>query len=195
MILTGLPLGSVTHLNAECVMKLVTFHHLPMFRVSKSFTYDVITERVVPESFDACCTIAVAEVDYDSDRLMDLYVAETTSVHLHCLWPQTTPDLILRNFSGRQLDAIHSEEIKDHGDSRGVTTRDFNNDSCIDLVILRYHRPKYQLINNGDRTVRTPASCFFLLGGFVLLPCCVRFFWLSDRSLWAWSDIRWSFYV
>lgn len=153
---------SVTDIDNDGVMELVSFHHLRIYRVTKAFTLEDISASVLPEGVDFEGTVAVAELDFDCDGLWDLYIARTKSGDMNWILDSDMNDILLRNVGGRYEDVSAQAGIPRGTVSRGATVGDFNNDGCTDILVTRYHKQDLLLMNNGcDGTFTTRSAGYY----------------------------------
>ena len=106
--------------------------------------------------------IGVSELDYYNGGNCDLFIARTTLQNLHWL-PRgvNTDDVLLRN-SGHVT--LINESVRAgnmpylSGYSRGVTTRHFDKDGWLYIVVARYTGVDVLLRNSGDGTFDRPVA-------------------------------------
>jgi len=139
----------VTDLDGDGLPELVVF---PFFRIFSAVGDGDVRfvdatgqwlARVPDGRRRASPAFAAAEVDFDGDGWMDLYVA---------MGPK--PDLLLRNDRGRRFVEVGTEAGIPNGvgDHRGVSVGDLDNDGHEDLFVVRHDAPRardYVLWNNG----------------------------------------------
>lgn len=144
------PYGSVADVDNDGRVELITFQGLAMYKVTSLFRVREVTNKVFPRNIRKDAVAAVAELDFDNDGRMDLYIARSTSGELK--WQKgrvtNTNDYLLRNVGGRYVDVTWRAGIPRGEQSRGVTAGDFNNDGWVDLLVTRYNKPDVFLINN-----------------------------------------------
>lgn len=144
--------GTVTDVDDDMRVELVSFQHLKVHAVSGGFRLRDVSSSVLPAGLDFRGVVAVAELDYDNDGRWDLYVARTTTGDLKWLQGRSHDDYLLRNVGGHYEDASRTAGIPLGTQTRGVTVGDFNNDGHIDILLVLYDKPDILLRNNGDGT-------------------------------------------
>lgn len=148
--------ASVTDVDNDGMMEIVSFHELKVYRIATPSRVEDISQYVLPRSMFTRGAIAVSELDYDNDGLMDLYVARTDGGDLK--WRgrardgEGRDDILLKNVGGRYVDVSDEAGIPKDTQSQGVTCGDFNNDGYTDLFITSYKGADMILLNKGDGT-------------------------------------------
>lgn len=150
--------GTPVDIDGDGLMELASFQDFKVYKVQYYFGLVDITYRVIPRYLDVRGVVAVAELDYNNDGMMDLYLARSSTVDLKWLRRSIgaePSDILLRNVGrGRYVDASREARIPQGGGSRSVTTGDFNNDGFIDILVIQLDQPHRLLLNNGDGTFR-----------------------------------------
>lgn len=150
--------ATVTDVDRDGRMELITYEQLRIYKNTSPYRLTDVSARVLPKAIMPIrSVVAVAELDFDNDGLMDLYVARTSTGDLkwvRSLLSKGPSDYLLRNVGGRYVDVTKSARIPAVGESRGVTVGDFNNDGWIDIFVTQYQQPHRMLWNNGDGTFR-----------------------------------------
>lgn len=144
--------ATVTDIDNDGQVELLSFHELSMYRVVGPFKLRNISKQVFPAGLPLEGTTAVAELDFDNDGYMDLYVARSSAGNFKWLPRGGEQDYLLRNVNGRYEDVSESAGIPLNLQSRGVTAGDFDNDGYIDLLVTQYRAPDILLRNRGDGT-------------------------------------------
>lgn len=144
------PYASVTDIDGDGRVELITFPFITMFQITAYFRVYDISDTVFPSDMDRRGVRAIAELDYDNDGRMDLYIARTVTNDLRWMRRQlgTEPDdILLRNVGGSYVDVTATAKIPGGGESTGVTAGDFDNNGWIDLLIQQYDGPDRLLLN------------------------------------------------
>lgn len=161
--ITGVPFDEiatefsfVTDINNDHRMEIITYPNLRMY-AQNNFRFVDITARVFPSGNGLLSrVICVAELDFDNDGDMDLFVGRATvggGVGYGKKPPGLGPhDILFENVGGRYVDVSQKANIPRPSQTRGVSAGDVNNDGWVDLVLIRYNEPDVILINNGDGT-------------------------------------------
>ncbi|PXF40400.1 hypothetical protein BWQ96_09892 [Gracilariopsis chorda] len=145
-------LGTVTDLEDDLQMEVLTYWTLRVWRVTRAFTLTEISKQVLPRGLAYRGVAAVAELDFDNDGDFDLYVARS---RIGWWLPDVAyDDYLLENRGGYYVDVSAKARIPRGTQSRGVTTGDFNNDGFIDLHVTQYNDYDILLLNRGDGTFR-----------------------------------------
>lgn len=157
--------ATVTDVDGDRMMEFLTYHdELRIYKVVAPFVVKEVSKNIVPKRLlPMKGVIAVAELDFDNDGKMDLYIARTTSGSMK--WLQRSigggpSDYLLRNVGGRYVDVTSKAGIPKGGESRGVTVGDFNNDGFIDIIVTQFTRAHRLLWNKGDGTFRNQLPNF-----------------------------------
>lgn len=146
----------VTDINNDGYMEIFSFHDLRVYQIVSDSRVSEISEYVLPRSIFSKGVIAVSELDYDNDGLMDLYIARTDGGYLD--WrirandKQGRDDILLKNVGDRFIDVSQEAGIPIDTQSQGVTSGDFNNDGYTDLFVTSYKGVDMILQNQGDGT-------------------------------------------
>lgn len=155
--------ATVTDVNNDGQVEVVSFQALKIFRVIGSFYFKDITSTVLPGPLSEIRSVAsVAELDYDNDGKWDLYIARGTTNDLRWLrgLKSGVSDVLLRNVGGTYVDVSDAARIPPDEQSRGVTVGDFNNDGWVDIVVTRHTGQDLLLLNNRDGTFTTRIAGF-----------------------------------
>lgn len=154
----GNSFASVLDVDGDGKMELATFENLRIYKNTSPLKLTDITSSIVPSNLHPIRGVtAVAELDFDNDGKMDLYIARSVTYDLKWLKQKLNnapSDYLLRNVGGRYVDATKTARIPGGGESRGVTVGDFNNDGWIDILVTQHTQPHRLLWNNGDGTFR-----------------------------------------
>lgn len=153
--------GVAIDVNNDGEMELLTWNTLRVHRVTGYFTLTDISPHVLPRDIDFRAVVSIAEFDYDNDGRMDLYVARSVTNDVHWLADKLgrePSDILLRNVGGRFVDMTVTAGIPSGGESRGVTTGDFDNDGYVDLLVTQYEGEDWLLMNNGNGSFREVRS-------------------------------------
>ncbi|GAB0490737.1 hypothetical protein MMPV_001974 [Pyropia vietnamensis] len=144
----------VCDLNGDDIPDLLTWPWPRLYRSTGAFKFDDVTEEMLwtiggPPALSRRLKgiRAVAELDYDNDGRMDLYLAREGGSN----------DVLLRNMGGYFADVSQAAKLPVHGDHRGVTVGDVNNDGFMDVMVFRYGSARWadlMLINQGDGTFK-----------------------------------------
>lgn len=142
--------------NGDKHMEVLSMQDLTAYRVSGRFKLTDISATVFPKDVPRYGTVAIAELDYDNDGRMDLFVARTATADLEFLKRRENfQDFLFRGVKGGGYEDKTAEAgIPSFGDSRGVTVGDFNNDGWTDILILRQSKTPVLLLNKGDGKFR-----------------------------------------
>lgn len=152
----GTEFSFVTDIDNDRKMEIITYPNLRMY-AQNNFRLIDITAKVF-KSFNGLYSriICIAELDYDNDGDMDLFVGRASvggGVGYGKKGPGLGPsDTLFENVGGRYVDVTQKAKIPRPSQTRGVSAGDVNNDGWIDLVLIRYTDPDVILINNGDGT-------------------------------------------
>lgn len=153
--------GVPIDVNNDGEMELITWNTLRVHRVTGYFTLTDISSHVLPREINFRAVVSVAEFDYDNDGHMDLYVARSVTNDISWMVEQVgrePSDILLRNVGGRFMDMTSLAGIPPGGESRGVTTGDFDNDGYADILVTQYKGRDWLLMNNGDGSFRREVS-------------------------------------
>lgn len=144
----------VCDLNGDGVPDLFTWPWPRLYRSTGAFKFEDVTEEMLwtmggPRALATGLKgiQAVAELDYDNDGQMDLYVARG---------PRSN-DVLLRNMGGYYVDVSRAAKLPLKGDHRGVTVGDVNNDGFMDIMVFRYAASRWAdliMVNQGDGTFK-----------------------------------------
>lgn len=144
----------VCDLDGDGIPDLLTWPWPRLYRSTGSFKFDDVTEEMLwpiggPQALSRRLKgiRAVAELDYDNDGQMDLYLAREGGSN----------DVLLRNMGGYFADVSRAARLPFDGDHRGVTVGDVNNDGFMDVMVFRYGSSRWadlMLINQGDGTFK-----------------------------------------
>lgn len=155
--------GATADVNNDGRMELITFNNdLQAYKLS-SYWLRPITNAVFPRDIELRGIAAVAQLDFDNDGRMDLYLARSTLNHGVDYLRRVIDvpnDYLLRNVGGRYVDVSREGRIPMRTQSSGVTTGDFNNDGWIDILVNRANKQDLLLLNKGDGTFRTRSAGF-----------------------------------
>lgn len=146
--------GTVTDVDGDGRVELVSFHELAIYKVRAPFVLSNISRNVLPPHLFCQGVTAVAELDFDNDGRWDLYISRSSAGNFRWLKKGEERDYLLRNVGGRYVDVSESAGVPAETQSRGVTVGDFNNDGWIDILVTRYRKPDFLLMNRGDGTFR-----------------------------------------
>lgn len=172
--------GSVTDIDGDGMMELVTWHNFAIYKLHWSssrpprLVVDDITRSVLPSHLHGLRGIsAIAELDYDNDGHVDLFLTRTTYGELK--WLRTasgtqsvdTGDILLRNVNGEYYEDVSKSAGIPRWNTRsqGVTAGDFNNDGYTDLIVSQYDTRDTVLLNRGDGSFRVVAMSLKREGG------------------------------
>lgn len=151
--------GTVTDMNNNGRMEILTYNKLQVYTMLSSIITN-ITSFVLPRGIDVRGISSIAELDYDNDGYMDLYIARSTSSH-GTAYLEEEPgmiapnDMLLKNTkNGKYVDISSHAGIPEQTQSKGVTTGDFNNDGYVDILLIQEYPPHILMFNNGDHTFR-----------------------------------------
>lgn len=155
-------------LRQPYVQDIVSWPELSFFRIDGSVARDV-TDKVLPPSVSREAVVAVAELDFDGDGHLDLYIARTTTGDLK--WLKRTrrkvdySDTLLKNDgNGAYTDVSRQARIPRYLQTRGVTTGDFNNDGCIDIMLSIFSGRDIFLRNKCDGTFSARKAPWYKIG-------------------------------
>lgn len=152
---------SVTDVDNDGRMELLSFHDLRVYRVTAPYTLEDKSDTILPPGISFHGTVAVAELDYDNDGKWDLYIARTVSGDMHWIRSSNMNDILLRNVGGRYEDVSETAGIPEGTVTRGVTVGDFNNDGFTDILLTRYHNQDLLLMNNGNGKFRITSPGYY----------------------------------
>lgn len=144
---------TVTDLETDGVMEVVSFPILQIWKVTAPFHMIDISNQVLPPGMNRGAVAAVAEIDYDNDGDFDIYLARAWLGTW--MTPGIYEDILLENRNGKYYDVSASAKIPRGTVSHGVTTADFDNDGYMDIHVTQYTGSDLFLMNNGDGTFRT----------------------------------------
>ncbi|PXF44321.1 hypothetical protein BWQ96_05948 [Gracilariopsis chorda] len=147
--------ATVTDIDNDQTMELVTYWQLRMWKLVQPFKFKDISDSVFPPDMKRGGVVAVAELDFDNDGDLDLYVARTKSGDLSWQPGSLFEDYLLENRDGVYYDVTDQANIPRDTTPRGVTVADFNNDGWIDIYVTQYKTSDTLLLNNGDGTFKT----------------------------------------
>lgn len=166
----GLPNGSFERVNASSLyeqkywnmaaidvdgdnkMEIVTMHKLCILRVVADFELKDVTRPLIPNSVPLYGATAIAELDFDNDGRMDLFIARSARSDLEFVGRnkrRSFQDFLLRGTPDGYVDVTAEKGIPLYDDSRGVTVADFDNNGWTDILVLRFNRPDVLLLNFG----------------------------------------------
>lgn len=144
---------TVTDIDNDGRMEILSYLDLKFYKITSPFTFTDITARVLPPDVDPLGAIAVAEIDFDNDGDMDLYIARTNTGSQKWI-PQVTHDYLLENRDGVYVDVTKGSGIPQEVQTRAITVGDFDNDGWMDLYITRYWDDDILMLNNRDGSFR-----------------------------------------
>lgn len=156
---------AVADVDGDERVEILTMHDLRAYKVTGPMQLRDISSSVFPSDMLRYGVVAVAELDFNNDGVMDLYVARSGASNLAYLNAQgNTPlhdVLLLGRANGKGfVDVTKKSGIPNMVDVRGVTAADFNNDGNVDVIISRHDKPDMLLLNDGSgrflRAVRAP---------------------------------------
>ncbi|CAN8073649.1 unnamed protein product [Agarophyton chilense] len=153
--------ATVTDLENDGVMEVITYWDLRMWRLVAPFKFEEITGEVFPGGMKRKGVVSVAEIDFDNDGDFDLYVARTKSGDLSWQSGSVFEDYLLENRNGVYYDVSDLANIPRKTTPRGVTVGDFNNDGWMDLYVTQYREADNVLLNNGDGTFTSVSGLTF----------------------------------
>lgn len=141
---------------------ILTLRKLEVYQPVGYFRFHNITKQVFPPSLNEEKregVAAVAQADFNNDGLWDLYVGKATKGDLSWLDGRKNfdySDFLLRGTKyGTYKDVSKSSRVPKNTQTRGVTTGDFDNNGCVDVLLITYTGPDYFLMNNCDGTFTT----------------------------------------
>lgn len=161
--ITGFPLdllsteyACVTDVDNDGTMEIITYPNLRMFK-HNDYNFTDITDSVFRNyKGPRNRIITVAEIDYDNDGDMDLFLGRANvggGVGYGKQFSTSGPhDVLLENVGGYYIDVTARSKIPRPSQTRGATVGDFNNDGFPDFILTRYTDPDVILFNNGDKT-------------------------------------------
>lgn len=157
-------LAFATDVDGDRVMEIVSYPNLKMFQ-HDNFVFKDISSTVFPSNVQGITrVIAIAELDYDNDGDMDLFIGRSGMGGLvgfgKGFMKKKYPDFLLKNVGGRYIDVTKQSNIPLLSHTRGVTTGDFNNDGWIDIILTRFDEADIILWNNGDGTFKQENAQF-----------------------------------
>eukprot|EP00178_Gracilaria_changii_P013206 TRINITY_DN3727_c0_g1_i1.p1 TRINITY_DN3727_c0_g1~~TRINITY_DN3727_c0_g1_i1.p1 ORF type:complete len:532 (-),score=94.17 TRINITY_DN3727_c0_g1_i1:3458-5053(-) len=144
--------ATVTDLNNDGVMEVITYWQLRIWRLVAPFHFKDISDDVLPSNMKRGGVVSVAEIDFDNDGDFDLYVARTKSGDLKWSPGNHFDDYLFRNDNGVYVDVTDAANIPRGTTARGVTVADFNNDGHMDIFVSQYIEADIMLLNRGDGT-------------------------------------------
>lgn len=144
----------VTDVDNDGIMEIVHFSVLHIYRLTKPFTFVDFTKNLWPGWRNLQRSIAaVAELDYDNDGRMDLYLARCASSIVTPRGPASVRehgDVLLRNVGGKYVDVTQQVGLGGMtGNSIAVSVGDADNDGWIDIYISLYKQEDIWLMNKG----------------------------------------------
>ncbi|PXF44365.1 hypothetical protein BWQ96_05885 [Gracilariopsis chorda] len=141
--------GTVTDVDNDGVMEIVTYWTLHVWKLVAPFKFEDISDVVLPAGLDRRACVAVAEIDFDNDGDFDLYVARRTMP-----WHKEAAfdDYLLENRNGTYVEVGAQAGVPRNTASRGVTVGDFNNDGLMDVFVVQHKSGDIFLMNNGNGT-------------------------------------------
>lgn len=144
----------VCDMNGDGIPDLLTWPWPRLYRSTGAFKFEDVTEEMLWTMGDPRALAAglkgihaVAELDYDNDGQMDLYLARASGFN----------DVLLRNMGGYYVDVSRPARLPFKGDHRGVTVGDVNNDGFMDIMVFRFAASRWadlMLVNQGDGTFK-----------------------------------------
>lgn len=150
--------GTLTDIDGDGIMELILYGELHMLKLVAPFTFQNATTDMWPGArFLGRSVSAVAELDFNNDGLMDLYLARTdTEILSRRNGPPLTDtdDVLLMNQGGRYVDVSRMAGIPRGTESVSVSVEDFDNDGYVDIFITTFIGPDMILLNQGDGTFR-----------------------------------------
>lgn len=149
---TSASYGTVTDVDGDGVVEVVTFQQLTIHKVISQFKLRDISTRVIPSGVVRIGAVAVAELDFDNDGNWDLFVARPQVGNLRWVKTKHRCDYLLRNVGGKYVDVSKSAGFPSSSETRGVTVGDFNNDGFVDILLTQYVQADLMYLNNGDGT-------------------------------------------
>lgn len=156
--------GAVADIDNDGIVELLTFQKLRAYRLSPPFVLQDVSESVFPQDIDELLAVsAVAELDYDNDGRMDLYITRSTTNHgIRYLRKRLgrPNDMLLKNVGGRYIDVTEQAAPLIGTQSSGVTTGDFNSDGWVDIIVTSFNKQDILLLNNGDGTFSRQSAGF-----------------------------------
>ncbi|PXF45051.1 hypothetical protein BWQ96_05192 [Gracilariopsis chorda] len=145
-------LATVTDIDNDGVMEVLSYYDLHVWKITAPFHMVDVSNSVLPPGLETEGVAAIAEIDFDNDGDFDLYLARD---RVGAWMPQGDyHDILLENRGGKYYDVSVRAGIPRGTKSRGVTAADFNNDGFVDLHVSQYTGSDIMLINNGDGTFR-----------------------------------------
>lgn len=143
-------------LRQSYLQDVISWPNLTVIQMNGSVAVDV-TDKVLPPSVSRLAIAAVAELDYDNDGQLDLFIARATTGDLRWLQDRRryieVSDTLLRNAgNGTYIDVSGQAGIPRNLQTRGVTVGDFDNDGHMDIMLSIYAGDDIFLRNNGDGT-------------------------------------------
>lgn len=146
-------------LREPYLQDIVAWPQLTAFRRKKGVMTDV-TSEVFPVSLNRRAITAVAELDFDNDGRLDLFIARSSTGDNSWLRERLSgievSDSLLRNAgNGSYIDVSHQSGIPRSLETRGVTVGDFDNDGWTDMFVSVYEGRDLFLRNRGDGTFET----------------------------------------
>lgn len=143
-------------------MDVLSLTEARVFSVTDDFTLTEITDSVFPYLPDGVPwhgVSAMAEADFNNDGLMDLYLGRTRTGDLQ--WrasvagsENVTDVLLFGTADGGYRYGGGSSGVAVDLETRGVTTGDFDNDGCVDILLVTWEGGDVFLYNNCDGTFR-----------------------------------------
>lgn len=148
----------VMDVNGDGVMEVISIQDLRVFQLSGPFTFVDITNNVFPSlNLGRFTVTAVAELDYDNDGRMDLYLARADRTLVTRLPPidSDMSDILLRNVGGRYVDVTSGSGIPSDSNTVGLSIGDFNNDGNVDVLAVQHKEDDLILLGNGEGQFET----------------------------------------
>lgn len=144
--------AALTDIDNDGVMEVMTYWGLQVWKIVAPYKMVDISLQVLPPDMERRGVKSIAEIDFDNDGDMDLYIANT---RVGWWLPDIVyNDMLLENRNGTYHDVSINAGIPRASSSRGVTVGDFNNDGWLDLHVTMYTGSDELLLNNGDGTFR-----------------------------------------
>lgn len=146
----------LTDIDGDGVMEIISMREFRIYKLVRAFVFRDVTERIMMGAKIGKMTVsAVAELDFDNDGDMDLYVARTDKRLISNRRGgnrQPIRDVLLENRNGRFVDVTERANLRWNGYSHGVSVGDIDNDGYVDVVLATYFGPDVVLRNNGNGT-------------------------------------------